>query len=269
MTKTSSSSEWQCGTEPRRPGAIRSQCRPASRERSCVASGAVVRRPSHSSSSTSSTLRMLSGRGSGSPTASGSTVASTSHGSSSRPSTHGQPSRIARERGSQPSSVGWRVPKTSSSRPSGPATNVCSCSSARWIDAVARPHLVHALVLPGEPRPAQDEVELLRGAVRVRRRGQLAGLDPDAVHAHAARARRVAERLPARVHLALRAVRPRNVVPVRDRHRARSLSDTAPYDDEREGRRAGRSGAAGAGRRARAGRAGRDRAHPRGRPVRL
>ena len=69
------------------------------------------------SSSTSSTLTMFAGRGAGSPTASGSTVASTSHGSSSRPSTHGQPSRIARERGSQPSSVGWRVPKTMYSSP--------------------------------------------------------------------------------------------------------------------------------------------------------
>ena len=57
------------------------------------------------SSSTSSTLTMFSGRGFGSPTSSGGPAASTSHGSSSRPSTHGQPMRIARERGSQPNSV--------------------------------------------------------------------------------------------------------------------------------------------------------------------
>ena len=113
MTKISSSSEWQCGTTPRLArreplpveacelGALRS-----------VASGAVTSLSPRCSSSTSSTLTMFSGRGAGSPTSSGRPAASTSHGSSSRPSTHGQPIRIARERGSQPISVGWRVPKT-------------------------------------------------------------------------------------------------------------------------------------------------------------
>jgi hypothetical protein len=67
MTKISSSSEWECGTEPRRRGAICSQCKPASSERSFVASGAVVRRSRQCSSSTSSTFKMLGGRGAGSP----------------------------------------------------------------------------------------------------------------------------------------------------------------------------------------------------------
>ena len=109
MTKISSSSEWQCGGAPRPPGSKRSQWRPASTERCVVASGAVTNFAPRSSS-TSSTLTMLSGRGAGSPTASGATCASTSHGSSSRPSTQGQPIRTARERGSQPNSVGCRVP---------------------------------------------------------------------------------------------------------------------------------------------------------------
>ena len=132
ITNTSSSSEWQCGTEPCFPGATCSQCRPACSERSRVASGAVVIVPL-SSSSTSSTLRMLSGLGDGSPCSSWAASASVSQGSSSRPSTHGHPIRIARDRGSQPISVAWRVPKTMYSRPSGPPTKVCSCSLARWM----------------------------------------------------------------------------------------------------------------------------------------
>ena len=111
MTKISSSSEWQCGTEPRAPGSSRSQWKPAWSERSLVASGAVVERP-QCSSSTSSMLRMFGGRSAGSPYASGGASASRSHGSSVRPSTHGQPKRTAPERGSQPKSVGCRVPKT-------------------------------------------------------------------------------------------------------------------------------------------------------------
>jgi 2-dehydropantoate 2-reductase len=66
MTKISSSSEWQCGTEPRAPGSSRSQWKPAWSERSSVASGAVVAAPQRSSS-TSSTLRMFGGRSAGSP----------------------------------------------------------------------------------------------------------------------------------------------------------------------------------------------------------
>ena len=42
MTNTSSSSEWQCGTEPRPPGASRSQPKPAWSDSSRVAKGALV-----------------------------------------------------------------------------------------------------------------------------------------------------------------------------------------------------------------------------------
>ena len=69
---------------------------------------------------------MFAGRGAGAPNSSGSAAASMSHGSSVRPSTQGQPIRIARERGSQPISVGCRVPKISTSSPSGPPRSVCS-----------------------------------------------------------------------------------------------------------------------------------------------
>ena len=86
-------------------------------------------------------------------------------------------------------------------------------------DAVERPHLVHVSVLPREPGAGEDEVELLRRAVRVRRGRQLARLDADAVHADAARPRCVAEPLPGRVHLALRAAVRLDLVPVRDPHR--------------------------------------------------
>ena len=68
--------------------------------------------PGCSNGSASSTLTMLGGRGAGSPIASGGPDASMSQGSSSLPSVHGQPIRTARERGSQPNSVGWRVPNT-------------------------------------------------------------------------------------------------------------------------------------------------------------
>ena len=38
----------------------------------------------------------------------------------------------SRARGSQPISVGWRVPQISTSSPSGPPRSVCSSWSARW-----------------------------------------------------------------------------------------------------------------------------------------
>ena len=49
--------------------------------------------------------------------------------------------------------------------------------------AVAGTHLVHLAVLPGEAGAAEHVVDLLRGAVRVRRRRQPARRDADAVHA--------------------------------------------------------------------------------------
>ena len=208
-----------------------------------VASGAVVRRSRQCSSSTSSTLTMFAGRGAGSPYASGSPAASTSHGSSSRPSTHGQPSRIARERGSQPSSVGWRVPKTRYSSPSAPGDERV-LELVRAVDhAVARPELVDVPVLPREARACEDEVDLLGGSVRVRRRRQPARRDPHAVDADAARSGRVAEPLPDRVHLALGAAVGVDVVPVRERHGARvcqSVKQSGPPPAPGERSRAGR-----------------------------
>ena len=58
---------------------------------------------------------------------------------------------------------------------------------------------------PGEPRAAEHKEELLRRAVRVRRGRKHSRLYTHAVDAHALRARGIAEPLPRRVHLALRA----------------------------------------------------------------
>src|SRR5262249_26110241 len=71
-------------------------------------------------------------------------------------------------------------------------------------DTVERTDLVPLAVLPRQTRAGEDEEDLLGGAVRVRRRRQLPGRDPDAVDADALRARGVAEALPDGVHLALR-----------------------------------------------------------------
>ena len=83
-------------------------------------------------------------------------------------------------------------------------------------DAVARPELVHLLVLPGEARPAEHEDDLLGRAVRVGRGRQPARIDPDAVHTDRRAAHCIAEPLPARRHLALLAAARLGVVPVRD-----------------------------------------------------
>ncbi len=85
-------------------------------------------------------------------------------------------------------------------------------------DTVARPYLVHLLVLPREPRAAEHEVQLLRCAMRVRRRRQPAGRDAHAVQADVLRAGGAAEELPRRVHLALRAMVLLDVVPMRGPH---------------------------------------------------
>ena len=218
ITNTSSSSEWQCGTEPCFPGATCSQCRPACSERSRVASGAVVIVPL-CSSSTSSTLRMLSGLGAGSPC------------SSCAASRLGVPGIVVttldprppdpdRARAGQPADL-RRVARAEDevleavrAGDEGVLVLVGAVD-----DAVARTYLVHLLVLPCEPRAGEHEVQLLGRAVRVRRRRQLARRDPDAVDADTARSCRVAEPLPARVHRALRAPVPLHVIPVRDRHR--------------------------------------------------
>src|SRR5437764_4609397 len=156
MTKISSSAEWQWGTEPRWPAGSFSQPSPASRVFSSGVRYANVWWRTVWSS-TSSTLTMFGGRGAGSPSSSGSTVASTSQGSSSRPSTQGQPIRIARERGSQPISVRCRVPKTRYSSPSAPATNVCSISSARWMTQSSGRTSCVAPSCQASPEPARTK----------------------------------------------------------------------------------------------------------------
>ena len=50
-------------------------------------------------------------------------------------------------------------------------------------DRVAGANLTDCLVLPEEPRAAEDVIDLLRAAVRVRRRRQLSRLDPNPVDA--------------------------------------------------------------------------------------
>ena len=84
--------------------------------------------------------------------------------------------------------------------------------------AVAGPHLVHLLVLPGQTGAAQHVVDLLGRAVGVGRGGQPAGSDPHPVDADADRAGRLAELLPGGVHLALGGAMPLDVVPVHDPH---------------------------------------------------
>ena len=85
-------------------------------------------------------------------------------------------------------------------------------------DAVARAYLVHLLVLPREPGAGEHEVDLLGGAVGVRWCRQLPGRDTDPVQADVLRAGGVAEPLPGRVHLALRAPESLDVVPVSQPH---------------------------------------------------
>ena len=82
--------------------------------------------------------------------------------------------------------------------------------------AVAGANLVHCVVLPGEARPTEHEVQLLGGSVRVGRRRKLPRRDVDPVHTDADRAGGAAETLPGRVHLADRAAVPLDVVPVRE-----------------------------------------------------
>src|SRR4051794_4109217 len=92
-------------------------------------------------------------------------------------------------------------------------------------DAIERADLVHLAVLPGEAGAGEDEVNLLRRAVRVRRGRQLAGCDSHAVDADARGARSATEHLPHGVHLALRRAALLDVVPVRQAHAVRLLSE--------------------------------------------
>ena len=85
-------------------------------------------------------------------------------------------------------------------------------------DAGACSDLVHCLVLPGEPGAGEHEVDLLRGAVRVRRCGEHPGRHADAVDPDALRTRGRSEPLPRGVDLPVRGPMELDVVPVDDPH---------------------------------------------------
>src|SRR5947208_3455317 len=82
-------------------------------------------------------------------------------------------------------------------------------------DRVAGANLEDGLVLPEQPRAAEDVVDLLGTAVRVRRRREPAGLNPHTIEADPLRAGRVAEPLPGRGHRALLVQTTLNLAPVR------------------------------------------------------
>src|SRR5205823_9104819 len=86
--------------------------------------------------------------------------------------------------------------------------------------AVARPDLVRAAVLPRQARAAEHEEDLLRGAVHMRRRGPLLRRDLDPSQAHADRPGGGSEVGPHRIEVAGAAVAWLDVVPVRDPHAA-------------------------------------------------
>ncbi len=80
--------------------------------------------------------------------------------------------------------------------------------------AVAAANLVHCIVLPGEARPTEHEVQLLGCSVRVGRRRKLPRRNVHPIHTDADRAGCAAEALPGRIHLADRAAVSLHVVPV-------------------------------------------------------
>src|SRR5581483_5156159 len=84
--------------------------------------------------------------------------------------------------------------------------------------AVVRAKLVDVAVLPCEPRPGEDVVDLLGGAVRVRRRRQLSRRDANAVQPDLDRAGGGTELLPDGVHLSYRRPVLGHLVPVRETH---------------------------------------------------
>ena len=187
-----------------------------------VASGAVVMRSCQRSSSTSSTLRMFAGRGAGFAVgerlARGldvpRVVVATLDPRAADPD---------RARARQPADLG-RV-----TRAEGEVLEPVLARDERVLvlvravdHAVARSYLVHVPVLPREPRAGEHEEDLLGGRVRVWRRRQHPGLDAHAVHADGPRPGRMAESLPRRIHLSLRAAEGVDLVPVRERHDSES-----------------------------------------------
>ena len=86
--------------------------------------------------------------------------------------------------------------------------------------AVARADLVRLAVLPREPRAAEDEEDLLVGAVHVRGRRDLALVELDAMDAGVHRACGAAEVRPRAAEPAARRPARLEVVPVRESHSA-------------------------------------------------
>ena len=136
--------------------------------------------------------------------------------------------RTARERGSQPISVGMAGAEDEVVEPVGAGDEGVLVVVCAVDHAVAGPDLVHVAVLPGEPRACEHVEDLLRGAVRVRRCRELSRRDAHAVQADRAGARSAAEPLPGRVHLALGAVVALDVVPVGDPHSGESTAWRRP-----------------------------------------
>ena len=163
-------------------------------------------------------LTMFSGRGAGSPTASGSTpgldvprvVVAAGHPGPPDPdrARAGQPSDLRGVAGAEDEVV----------EPVGAGDERVLVVVGSVDHAVAGPDLVHVAVLPGEPRPFEDVEDLLGCAVRMRWGRELSRGDAHTVEADGPCARRAAEPLPGRVHLALGAVLPFDLVPVGDSH---------------------------------------------------
>ena len=215
MTKTSSSSEWQCGTEPLFPGrAAPSGSRPGRSARSSRA--ADVRGRPRRSRSTSSTLRMFGGRSAGSPYRA---AALRPRGPTGR---RRAPRPTASRSGPRPSAAASRPPSDAACRRR--VVEPVRAGDERVLepvgavdDTVAGADLVH----PGRPATrARSRRARSRPPRRRRASGagrQLPGRDADAVEPDALRAA-APEPLPGRVHLALRAPVLLDVVPVREPH---------------------------------------------------
>ena len=224
MTKISSSSEWQWGTEPRAPGSSRSQWKPAWSERSFVASGAVVERPPMLELDLVDVedVRWPLGRlAVGKRRRLGLAVPRVVDAPFDP-----LPPEPDRTRARQPAEV-RRVPRAEDDvlEPVRPRDERVLELGRAMDDAVAGAHLVDLLVLPVEPRAREHVVDLLRRAVRVRRGRQLPGRDAHEVDADALRAGGLPEPLPGGVHLALCAAVRLDVVPVREAHGGNLVED--------------------------------------------
>ena len=218
MTNTSSSSEWQCGGEPRAPGAsllpvkpreLRTLRRRQRRRRHAVLKALEldlvdvedVRRPRRRFAVSE---RLACGLD-----VPGVVVASLDP----------RPPEPDRARARQPADFG-RVTRAESEvlEPLLARDERVLVLVGAVDHTVARSYLVDVPVLPGEPRAGEHEEDLLGGRVRVGRRRQHPGRDAHTVHADGSCSGDVAEPLPRCVHLSLRAAEAFDLVPVRERH---------------------------------------------------